>query len=109
MNWSLVFLPEALKDMQSLSRSRQAMVKKAIKKVQENPLPQNECSYGKPLGSMRGLNLTGLLKIKLRSEGIRVVYKLERRESQMLVIVVGVREDEEVYQIAHTRRNKHLV
>ena len=109
MNWSLVFLPEAMKDMQSLSLSRQAMVKKAIKKVQENPLPQNEGGYGKPLGSKRGLNLTGLLKIKLRGEGIRVVYKLERRESQMLVIVVGVREDEEVYQIAHTRRNKHLL
>ena len=109
MNWSLVFLPEAMKDIQSLSRSRQAMVKKAIKKVQENPLPQNEGGYGKPLGSKRGLNLTGLLKIKLRGEGIRVVYKLERRESQMLVIVVGIREDEEVYQIAHTRRDKHLL
>ena len=45
--------------------------------------------------------------IKLRGEGIRVVYKLEKRDSQMLVIVVGVREDEEVYQIAHTRRVKH--
>lgn len=109
MNWSLVFLPEAMKDMQSLSLSRQAMAKKAIKKVQENPLPQNEGGYGKPLGSKRGLNLTGLLKIKLRGEGIHAVYKLERRESQMLVIVVGVREDEEVYQIAHTRRNKHLL
>lgn len=109
MNWSIVFLPEAMKDIQSLSLSRQAMVKKAIKKVQENPLPQNEGGYGKPLGSKRGLNLTGLLKIKLRGEGIRVVYKLERRESQMLVVVVGVREDEEVYQIAHTRRNKHLL
>ena len=109
MNWSIVFLPEAMKDIQSLSLARQAMVKKAIKKVQENPLPQNEGGYGKPLGSKRGLNLTGLLKIKLRGEGIRVVYKLERRESQMLVVVVGVREDEEVYQIAHTRRNKHLL
>ena len=109
MNWSLVFLPEAIKDIQRLSLSQQAMVKKAIKKVKENPLPQNEGGYGKPLGSKRGLNLTGLLKIKLRGEGIRVVYKLERRESQMLVIVVGVREDEEVYQIAHTRRNKHIL
>ena len=107
MTWSLAFLPEAMKDMQALSRSRQAMVKKAVQKVQENPLPLNEGGYGKPLGSKRGLNLTGLLKIKLRGEGIRVVYKLERRDSQMLVIVVGIREDEEVYEIAHTRRNRH--
>ena len=107
MSWSLVFLPEAVKDVQALSRSRQAMVKKAIRKARENPLPQNEGGYGKPLGSKHGLNLTGLLKIKLRSEGIRIVYKLEKRDSQMLVIVVGVREDEEVYEIAHTRRIKH--
>lgn len=47
------------------------------------------------------------MKIKLRGEGIRVVYKLIKTESQMLIIVVGIREDEEVYEIAHSRRTKH--
>lgn len=107
MNWTVQYLPEADKDLDSLSHTQQAMVKKAIKKVKENPLPQNEGGYGKPLGHKRGLNLTNLLKIKLRGEGIRVVYKLIRTESQMLIIVVGVREDEEVYEIAHSRRTKH--
>jgi len=83
------------------------MVKKAIKKVQDNPLPQSEGGYGKPLGHKRGLNLTNLLKIKLRGEGIRIVYKLIKTESQMLIIVVGVREDEEAYEIANSRRIKH--
>ena len=107
MNWEVKYLPEADKDLDSLSRQQQVLVKKAIKKVQSNPLPQSEGGYGKPLGHKHGLNLTNLLKIKLRGEGIRVVYKLVRTESEMLVIVVGVREDDEVYQIAHTRRTKH--
>ena len=107
MNWSVQYLPEADKDLDSLSHTQQLMVKKAIAKVQENPLPQNEGGYGKPLGLKHGLNLTNLLKIKLRGAGIRVVYKLVKTESQMLIIVVGVREDEEVYEIAHSRRTKH--
>ena len=107
MNWSVVFLPEADRDLDNLSHTQQVLVKKAISKVQENPLPQNEGGYGKPLGHKRGLNLTSFLKIKLRGAGIRVVYKLIKTESQMLVIVVGVREDEEVYDIAYFRRTKH--
>ena len=106
MKWDVQFLPEADKDLDSLSKSQQALVKKALAKVRENPLPQSEGGYGKPLGHKRGLNLTNLLKIKLRGAGIRVVYKLVKTDAQMLVIVVGVREDDEVYEIAHTRRTK---
>ena len=102
MKWDVQFLPEADKDLDSLSKSQQALVKKALAKS----LPQSEGGYGKPLGHKRGLNLTNLLKIKLRGAGIRVVYKLVKTDSQMLVIVVGVREDDEVYEIAHTRRTK---
>lgn len=107
MNWNVLYLPEADKDLDNLSRQQQVLVQKAIKKVQTNPLPQNEGGYGKPLGHKRGLNLTNLLKIKLRGEGIRIVYKLIKMDSQMLILVVGVREDDEVYEIAHTRRTKH--
>lgn len=107
MNWNVLYLPEADKDLNSLSRQQQILVKKAIKKVQANPLPQNEGGYGKLLGHKHGLNLTNLLKIKLRGEGIRIVYKLIKTDSRMLVIVVGIREDDEVYEIAHSRRTKH--
>lgn len=107
MNWAVEYLPEAVKDLESLSHAQQALVKKAVAKVRENPLPQNEGGYGKPLGRKRGTNLTNLLKIKLRGAGIRVVYKLVKTQSQMLVIVVGVREDEQVYEIADSRRRKH--
>lgn len=107
MIWSLKYLPEAEKDYKSLARSQQLVVDKAIKKVKTNPLPQDEGGYGKPLGHKNGNNLTGYLKIKLRGEGIRIVYKLIRTEEQMLIVVIGMREDSEVYEIASSRIKKH--
>lgn len=100
MNWQVDYLPEAQKDIHALTRTQQMIVSKAIKKVKTNPLPQSEGGYRKPLGHRHGMNLTNLLKIKLRNEGIRIVYKIVRTETKMLIIVVGVREDEEVYEIA---------
>ena len=109
MNWELDYVPEARKDIKNLNRSQQIVVTKALKKVKTNPLPQDEGGYGKPLGKKHGRNLTNFLKIKLRGEGIRIVYKLIRTETKMLVVVVGVREDEEVYEIAHRRRIKYTL
>ena len=107
MNWDLIYLPEAEKDFNNLAFRQQVIVDKAMKRVKKNPLPQDEGGYGKPLGHKRGRNLTGYLKIKLKGEGLRVVYKLIRTESKMLVIVIGIREDEEVYEIAERRIKKH--
>ena len=103
MNWELDYLPEAREDIKNLDRSKQIIVIKAIKKVKTNPLPQAEGGYGKPLGNKHGFNLTTLLKIKLRGEGIRIVYKLIRTDTKMMIVVVGAREDEEVYRIAQRR------
>lgn len=105
MNWKLEYLPEAEKDLKDLNGSQRILVLKAIKKVQQNPLPVEEQGYGKPLGNHSSTN--GLLKIKLRSAGLRVVYQLRRTESSMMIIVIGVRADEEVYEIAQKRANKH--
>ena len=107
MSWEPVYLPDAEKDYDNLNRRQQLMVDKAIDKVKDNPLPQSEGGYGKPLGHRRGRNLTGYLKIKLKSEGIRIVYKLIRTDTKMLVVVIGIREDEEVYEIAHQRIKRY--
>ena len=106
MNWIVKYLPEAEKDLLALARNQQILVIKAIKKVKENPLPQSEGGYGKPLGHKGGTNLTNFLKIKLRGAGIRIVYKLIRTESEMLIVVIGVREDDEVYELAAKRKLK---
>jgi len=48
MSWDIKYLPEADKDLDRLSRQQQVLVKKAIRKVQGNPLPQGEGGYGNP-------------------------------------------------------------
>lgn len=107
MKWKLGFLPEAAKDLAELAGNQRIMVTKAINKVLENPLPASEGGYGKPLGNKQGNNLSGFLKIKLKSAGIRVVYKLVKIDGQMLVVVIGARADDEVYDVAQHRAEKH--
>ena len=70
-------------------------------------MPDYENGYGKPLGNHNSTNLAGFMKIKLRSAGLRVVYQLVKTESTMLIVVVGVRADEEVYEIAKKRVDKY--
>ncbi len=107
MKWELVYLPEVEDDYNQFPRPQQLITDKAIKRVKGNPLPNSEGGYSKPLGHKRGRNLTGYLKIKLLGEGIRIFYKLIRTDAKLLVIVIGLREDEEVYEIAHERIKKY--
>ncbi len=107
MNWIIRYLPEAEKDLQNLDGSSRILTIKAIKKVQDNPLPQNEGGRGKPLGHKKNSDLTGFLKIKLKSIGIRVVYTLVRTDHVMLIVVIGIRSDDEVYELAAHRKTRH--
>ena len=105
--WSVQALPEAEKDILELDGSLRRQVLKAIDKVRQNPLPMTEGGYGKPLGNKGGTDLSGLLKIKLRASGIRIVYQLVRTETVMTLIIVGARADDEIYLAAEKRRKKH--
>ncbi len=109
MNWSLKYLPEARDDLKKLAGNQRIIVAKAIEKVRQNPLPANKGGYGKPLGNKNNNDLSGFMKIKLRSAGIRIVYKLIRTETEMLIVVIGVRGDNEVYDIAGKRIAKNRV
>ena len=103
MSWTVKYLPEAEKDLKGLSGYQRILVLKAIKKVNTNPLPVSLGGYTKTLGNRNGNDLAGFLKIKLKSVGIRVVYKLIRTETDMLIIVIGARADDEVYETAQHR------
>jgi mRNA interferase RelE/StbE len=107
VNWTVVYLPEAQEDLDRLDNSQRNVVLKAIKKIQTNPLPSNEGGYGKPLGNMSGSQLAGFLKVKLRSAGLRIVYKLVRVQDSIVIVVIGARADSEVYSIAEQRKNKY--
>lgn len=45
--------------------------------------------------------------MKLRGAGLRIVYALERRDEEMVIVVVGARADDEVYDIAAERWDRY--
>lgn len=67
MNWNVKYLPETLDDLRKLDGSQKILIRKAIQKVCQNPLPETEGGYGKLLGNKGSNNLSGFLKIKLRT------------------------------------------
>jgi len=103
MHCAIEYTQEAAADLEELDHSRQILVLRAIRKVSADPLPQAKGGYGKPLGNKRGRDITGLLKIKLKALGIRVVYQLKRERGAMVIVVIAVREDDAVYKMADKR------
>lgn len=97
MSWTVIYSNLAIEDLNKFSDYQVACIKKIIDRVAINPLPKNEGGYGKPLGNIRGVDLSNCFKIKLKKAGIRVVYQLVRTETQMYIIVIGARRDDEVY------------
>lgn len=106
MKWNIEYIPEAVKDLKKLDKSQQILVLKAIQKVHQNPLPDYEGGYGKPLGNRDESKLAGYLKIKLRKLGLRVVYQLIKENGVMKIIIISVRDDNTVYKMADKRINK---
>lgn len=106
-DWDIKYLDEAKDDLKALDNSVAAHVQRAITKTRQNPLPQSEGGYGKPLGNQGKLDLTGLLKVKLKRDGVRIVYKLERADNTMRIVIVGVRADSQVYREAARRKRRY--
>jgi len=103
MKHKIEYTEESKSDLKKLNESQRKIVRKAIDKVAQNPLPKNEGGYGNPLGNKGGYNLTGLCKIKLLKLGIRVIYKVIRTDKIMKIIVIAARADDEVYDLAAKR------
>ncbi len=107
MNWTIAFLPEAFEDLVKLDGSIKSQILKTLQKVSQNPLPDYQGGYGKPLENQNKSHLASLLKIKFKKIGIRVVYKLELENSVMKIIIISVRADNQVYEEAKIRRKKY--
>jgi mRNA interferase RelE/StbE len=102
MKWNIEYIKEAQRDLRKLDPYNRKIVLKAIEKTAEHPLPPPD-GIGKPLGNHASSKLSGFYKIKLRDLGYRVVYSLLRENDTMTVIVISVRNDDEVYKEAQRR------
>lgn len=103
MIWNVEYFHSAQKDLEKLDHSQQLLILKAIEKVRLNPLPISEGGYGKPLENRNGTKLAGLLKIKLKNAGLRIVYQIIRKHNTMQIIVISIRQNETVYKLAEQR------
>lgn len=103
MSWLIEYLPEALEEFQKLDNSVRSQIVKGIRKVSQNPLPDYQGGYGKPLNN----NLSGLMKIKFKKIGLRVVYAIETDNNIMKIVIISARADSQVYNEAEIRRKAY--
>ena len=102
MEWKIEYIKEAVKDLRKLDSYNRKLVLKAIQKAALRPLPPPD-GVGKPLGNHVSSHLGGYYKIKLRGLGYRVVYSLVKQDKIMRIIIISVRDDNEVYREAERR------
>lgn len=93
MTYSLTFLEQALKEWKKLPPLIQGQFKKKLAERLENPHV--------PGASLRGM--PDCYKIKLRTMGYRLVYRVENNRLVVQVIAVGKRDKNAVYNKAHSR------
>ena len=94
MTYKLDFLEEALAEWNKLNPSIKQPLKKQLIKVLQNPrIPKNKLS-GYPNR-----------QIKLRSISYRLVYEVVDDEVVVIVIAVGRRENNAVYDDANSRHS----
>jgi len=87
MIYNLDFKPKALKEWSKLDTRIKLQFKKKLNERVENPrIIKNKLS-----------GYSNVYKIKLRSSGFRLVYEVKDEEIVVLVLSVGKRENNKVY------------
>lgn len=92
--YKLRFMPEALEEWRHLDGSIQSVLKKLLAKRLDQPHV--------PGGALHG-PLAGCYKIKLRQQGVRLVYAVEDDHLLVTVVAVDKREHGVVYESAMAR------
>lgn len=87
MSYELEFMPKALKEWQKLDLNTKEQFKKKLAQRLENPKV--------PKDKLRDFD--NIYKIKLKSLGYRLAYEVIDERLVVLVLVVGKRENNAVY------------
>lgn len=93
MTFKLEFLPSALKEWEKLGATLREQFKKKLITRMEGPIVAADALHGMP----------DHYKIKLRSAGYRLVYRVEDQCVVVTVVAVGKREHGNVYDAAKKR------
>ena len=93
MTYSLEYKPKALKEWNKLDHSLKIQFYNKLKKRLENPKVAKD--------KLSGYN--NVYKIKLRSSGFRLAYEVKDEEIIVLVLSVGKRENNSIYNHLKSR------
>ncbi len=93
MTYSLGFLDAALKEWRKLDKALREQFKKKLAERLENPRVASDKLHG----------AKDRYKIKLRSSGYRLVYEVRDRELVVVVVAVGRRDRNAIYEKAERR------
>jgi mRNA interferase RelE/StbE len=94
MAWTLAYHPEVQDDFRRLGRVEARNIQAVIIDRLQNGEPEKS---GKLLhGALAGYR-------RLRTGATRIVYRIEKQKIEILVIAVGMRRDDEVYEKANKR------
>jgi len=93
MNYELFFHPKALKEWKKLDKSIKEQFKKKLKERLQNPKIEKD--------KLSGFN--DVYKIKLRNIGYRLAYKVDDDKIIIIVLSVGKRENNKIYDLLMQR------
>jgi mRNA interferase RelE/StbE len=93
MSYKLSFHPKALKEWNKLDSSIKEQFKKKLEKRLQNPKVVKDKLSG----------FDEVYKIKLRTAGYRLAYEVIDEKITILVLAVGQRENNKVYNLLHSR------
>lgn len=93
MIYKIKFTPISDKEWKKIDSSLRLQFKKKLEKVIQNPrIPKNKLS-----------GYENIYKIKLRSAGFRLAYEVKEKEIIVLVLSVGKRENNKIYENLESR------
>lgn len=99
MDYTIVLIPEAIKDYNSLDGSVKKSVNTKIDELKNNPF------LGEKLGNKFNINLTGFYKIYAHAKKYRIIYRIISPEKIEVLEIwgIGKRDKEEIYRIMGKR------
>lgn len=93
MTYNLEFHPAALKEWKDLGETIKEQFKKKLKQRLDNPkVPKDKLS-----------GFESVYKIKLKTAGYRLAYEVKDETVVVLVLAIGKRENNKVYNLLYSR------
>ena len=93
----ITFTQDAIEDLEQLDSSGRRLVLGKLRMLDTN------AEAGQPLGSRKLVNLTGLRKLVAGNRTYRIIYRVEKDGSVVVIWVIADRVDDECYELAIKR------